>query len=568
MVSPRIPVWLVAGALAGCNAAPAGGSVRINPDPATSSDTLRLEIVEDATDANGDAVEYLINWQRDGETIDALRGNETVTPDRTRRGELWSVTVTPSDTKKFGPVLTAAAEIRNGLPRVDSLSLQPTRPTSRDTVVATASTSDADGDAVTLEYAWTVDGTTVAATGAELSPEYFGGGDEIRVTVTPHDGTEAGEPVTSEPVVAGNTRPSISGVEIQPGGRVTTESVLTCVPVGWSDADGDPPGYTFDWTRNGTPIAAVAVLDVGGSSDGDALQCTVTPFDGTDEGTPMSSTVVTVGDEITIGCDPVEMPADPYVGRSFEPNQVAVSGTFAVDGATDEARGWCGAEGEIPLSIDLIIYNASFASTGSAADVCAVRLVPDSGRAPLGEHLFRAALTGSEVSYGHHGFTLTAGSFTAVDYRFESGIGTIGSCLARRYNSSRWGDDFGEVLEAQDWGLYVGEMSAEIDTAFSDPFNDDPSDPEDLYSLHSAGYVIGASQQASAYVGTQVFFAGLIYEVDDGDWTLVPDGGTPYTRVRASTAVPGTRNPSEAIYSISSYLYVWQAGPLLIGVPN
>lgn len=543
----------------GCNAPPEGGSVVITPNPATAGDTLRIDIT-DATDPNGDEVTYLYSWERDGEPVDALRGEETVPSDQLGRGELWTVKVTPSDSKKFGLVLTDSLEIKNAPPRITSLSLQPTAPRGTDDVVATVATADADGDPVTVDFAWTVNGLPVSESGDRLTPGSFGGGDEIRVTATPNDGFDDGESVTSDSVEVSSGAPSITGVEITPSGRVTVDSVLTCVPVGWSDPDGDPPGYTFDWKRNGRSVSSSEVFAVSGSNVGDELICTVTPTDGELEGSPRSSAAVFVEEP---GCGPVGLPTDPHSGLSFVPDQVAPSGGFAIDGSTGEARAWCDGDVEVPVHLDLLIYGADFAFTGDVADVCAVRLVPDAGVVPVEEHRFSAALTGPTVSYDHHGITLRAGEFSATDLIYEVSIGTVGSCLNRRY-SGEWAGDFATLLESQDWGIYVGEMSSEIEAAFNDPANNDPDSDEDVYDLHRAGYMIGASQMAET-VDTQVFFAAMAFEVDSTDWTLVPDGGADYTRIRASTAVPGTTPPTQAVYTLNSYLYVWNAAPLLLG---
>ena len=92
-----------------CNTEPEGGEIRIDPGLPSTSDDLVLVIAEDAVDPNKkDVVDYQIAWTRDGEAVD---GGETIGAAETAKGQVWAVTVVPTDGKKDGAALTAEVTI-------------------------------------------------------------------------------------------------------------------------------------------------------------------------------------------------------------------------------------------------------------------------------------------------------------------------------------------------------------------------------------------------------------------------------------------------------------------------
>lgn len=93
-----------------------------------------------------------------------------------------------------------------------------------------------------------------------------------------------------------NNIPSISSVEIMPMSPNSSDD-LTCTVTGWSDGDGDAENYYFDWYREEIFVFGVYqnetsyTLGSGNTTINDVWNCTVTPYDGYDNGTSITDQV-------------------------------------------------------------------------------------------------------------------------------------------------------------------------------------------------------------------------------------------------------------------------------------
>jgi parallel beta-helix repeat protein len=90
-----------------------------------------------------------------------------------------------------------------------------------------------------------------------------------------------------------NDDPGISGVVITPASP-NTSSDLNCTVSGWSDGDGDVQGYYYEWYRDSAlelnyyASDTSSVILSGNTSSGESWNCTLTPFDGYENGTALS----------------------------------------------------------------------------------------------------------------------------------------------------------------------------------------------------------------------------------------------------------------------------------------
>lgn len=284
------------------NQAPSAPVVVISPSSPRTADDLGVVITTESVDPDGDAVSYSYRWYRDEVEMTSFTGT-TVDASATTRGETWRVEVVASDGSASGAAGSDEVEIGNTAPTLTTVSLTPTSAYTNDTLTANIGSSDDDGDSVSASYAWTVNGTTISATGSSLSGvSWFDKGDRVAVTVTPSDGTDSGTPMSSTSLTILNTPPTAPGVTIDPSDPIEGEDDLLCeLTSGSTDADGDSIEYDIAWTLGSTSFTdadttlregdTVLTEDIAG---GDVWTCTVTPWDDETSGGSASDSV-TVG---------------------------------------------------------------------------------------------------------------------------------------------------------------------------------------------------------------------------------------------------------------------------------
>jgi hypothetical protein len=135
---------------------------------------------------------------------------------------------------------------------VSSVTLTPSTVYTNDTMTANVVSSDADGDTLSLTYAWYVNSALVqSGASASLSgATYFSRGQTVYVTATANDGTTTAS-ATSSSVTVSNTAPTAPVVEITPADPVEGDDLTCAVVTPSTDADGDPVAYSFAWDVDG-----------------------------------------------------------------------------------------------------------------------------------------------------------------------------------------------------------------------------------------------------------------------------------------------------------------------------
>ncbi len=294
--------WAVTVSLRDSEAAPASASAQIlntvptaeltlTPDPARSGNELLADVR--VTDPDGDEIELRYAWTVDGTpiTLDgpSIPGVNVVT------GQVWAVTVTPTDGEAEGEPVQGQVEVLNGPPVITAAWID-TPATRAQALQAHAEATDADGDTFDHAYTWVVGGVPVPdVDGPSLGTEHFERGDAVTVQVVSTDaGGRASDPFASPSVLIQNALPSITDVVLSPLSP-TANTGVTCGGMGFHDPDGDPASWTYAWTVNGVAVAATGATLATGISDGDLVTCTLTPRDGIGSGTPLTSAPITVG---------------------------------------------------------------------------------------------------------------------------------------------------------------------------------------------------------------------------------------------------------------------------------
>ena len=277
------------------NTAPEILSMRLSTTAPYTDDSLAVTVA--STDADGDNVSLDYAWYVEG----TLAGSSaTLSGDAFSKGQTVYVVVTPSDDASSGSSVTSSvATVVNTVPEITAVSLSPSEVYTSDTISSSVSTYDVDGDTVTVDYLWAVDGGAIAETASSLSGvDWFSKHELIQVTVTPNDGEDDGAAVSSGTLSILNTTPEAPTVAIDPLDPAQGDDLLCSVEVAAPDTDLDTIDYAFTWTRDGAAFSSSTTTTLTGdtvladhTSSGEVWECTVTPNDGEIDGPPHSASV-------------------------------------------------------------------------------------------------------------------------------------------------------------------------------------------------------------------------------------------------------------------------------------
>ena len=102
-------------------------------------------------------------------------------------------TVITSDGSLSSPMGSSTLTLTNTPPVIDSLTLSPDPLRTDDALTATVVASDAEGDAISLDYEWSVNGVSVQSGASNsLDSSNYVRGNIVSVTVTPSDANATG----------------------------------------------------------------------------------------------------------------------------------------------------------------------------------------------------------------------------------------------------------------------------------------------------------------------------------------------------------------------------------------
>ena len=301
------------------NAAPACERATLLPSIAETTTALTCLCAERVELDKGDKATDACRFY-DGEDllveVEGENGACVLDAELTTRGMNIACELTPADETDQGePVFTEVVLVDNAHPTRPKVALSPGQGTVTQGFVCevTEHSTDADGDQMSYETAWYVNGYPNAPPNPgpvapiDLVRDGLGnparGGDTLRCEIVARDAVgEISLPGSSVPIVIGNTPPTGGTCEVTPTEGVTATSVLTCSPTGAIDIDDDPIDWTFAWTVTGPgldPLSTGGALTeittyppvTGPKLPGFYFQrdaqvsCVATPSDGVAQGT-------------------------------------------------------------------------------------------------------------------------------------------------------------------------------------------------------------------------------------------------------------------------------------------
>ena len=296
-------------------------------DPTSIDDLVAIANIEDP---DGDEPALTWSWTVDG--AETSEDKDTVAAESTSKGEEWEASLLVSDGEAEVSPEPVAVAVLNALPTVTEVLVEPTEAYETSVLTASVTTDDADGDAVSVVWAWSVNGTAVPdATSTTLEGTAFNKHDSVVATATPSDDEAEGVGVDADSVAILNTAPSITGVALDPT-FFYEASTVTCTPSGWTDVDGDTEAYLFAWEINGTVISETSeTLDGTSFSKSDIVSCTATPSDGEVSGDAQTSATMSVLNTPPTISSATLSTTTPQEGDSIT---VTVSGAADDDGDT------------------------------------------------------------------------------------------------------------------------------------------------------------------------------------------------------------------------------------------
>ena len=513
------------------NTPPTIASATLSTTSPTEDDTISVALGSTA-DADGDSITVSYAWSVNGVVVAAVPSLSGTYFDK---GDTIVVEVTPSDGSDDGtPVTSDTATALNSLPEIISLSLSPGSVYTDDSLVASAASTDADGDSVSIDYAWYVDGSAIGAAGNTISgATWFDKDQQVYVVVTPDDGEAEGSSQSSSTVTVLNSPPTAPTVLITPAEPVAGVDDLLCEIISdATDDDGDAITYGWTWRVNGATHGGMQIDSATSSlvpgtetDDAETWQCAATPDDGDDEGSPGTASV-DIGDGGEEPCtypdEDLSASSGPYPGPTFSPYYYSVDWIATVE--RDVFYDWDNAGSQSASYLEFEFFDSSGTS------ICSVYYNMD-------------------AAFPATGWTTSSGGalYGAWEVPLSGGYTT---CTA--VSPSTWGtNDLRDLLESWTWGLGIGELvDVEADLRAA---------------VTGAGYnwlVDWEPYLVSGYLYSDLF--GYAYEVQYGwGWeetcgVLDEDSSGDNIKLPAATSIP----LDNAIWDINGY-YLFYASSLV-----
>ncbi|MGQ9610149.1 MAG: PKD domain-containing protein, partial [bacterium] len=237
-----------------------------------------------------------IRWYKDGELQESFNDSKII--DKLEKGQRWYFTVKPKDGYDFGEIKTSETVIiEKLLPKVSKLKILPEFPLAKDNLLCSYDYIGTYLESGT-EIRWYKDGEIQSKYNdlRIIPPSEVKKGQKWYFTVRPKDGEDFGKLEASEPVMIGNTPPSVSGLNILPKNPFTNDNLMCNYD--YNDVDNDiENGTEIRWYKNGqlqSMFDEKKVIPSDQTSKFQEWYFTVRPKDGTDFGDIQISEKITI----------------------------------------------------------------------------------------------------------------------------------------------------------------------------------------------------------------------------------------------------------------------------------
>jgi len=308
------------------NRPPIATNLFISPSPVFAGGPLTANytfIDSDGDEEDKDLTQII--WFRNGSPITSLANKRAISNtdliatrvDASKnnlisRGQEWFFTIRPNDGKSFGPLaVSPSIKIGNQPPTaalarlISSNTEDPLKFTSSDSITVDFDFADLDidssaGSIVTFFVNGVIvkTGSEVTLTATEeddLGDRIISAGKTIRAEVTPSDGTDFGDTITTETITVSTSASVVTDVSVLPTQPTAASTIILSYKFVSIDKSTDQS--LIAWFANDsrqTDFDNVPQIPRGNLKPGQKWYAIVTPFDGSVESTPVKSNVVLV----------------------------------------------------------------------------------------------------------------------------------------------------------------------------------------------------------------------------------------------------------------------------------
>ena len=347
------------------NNAPSVSNLLFSPTNPVTTDTLTLSYSYQDQDGDSESGTK-IRWYKDSQLIPSRNDKTTVPPSMTSKGEIWNVTVTPSDGTDDGtPVHSSNLIVVNSIPVITSAEITPEDALESDDLSLIYSSSDADNDARTVsDTEWYVDGSKVTAFNGDttIPSVAIRDGDVWYAKVKVSDGETDSDWFTTQDITIGsdNTPPVMQSVSISGGPFTTVDDIQATAQA--TDADNDQLTYEWDWPETMGAVTS-STLPSFYTEKGESWKVRVRVTDGEIYSDWMESNSVVIQNtapvlsSVTIDQDEVYFEEDAtytYEASDVDGDQLTISESWLLEGDL--------------LTLTLSVYDDDTAYSNSLSD--------------------------------------------------------------------------------------------------------------------------------------------------------------------------------------------------------
>ncbi len=142
------------------NNLPTAPQITIKPSTPYTSNSLRCEITNNSVDNDGDPVEYMFQWYKNGVLQEDFNDIANIPSDKTSKNDVWICEVTPFDGIEYGIAAEISVKVLNSRPKIIINSPESGfEAKTSDPILFSGSVTDLDNDVVGFEITSSIDGT-------------------------------------------------------------------------------------------------------------------------------------------------------------------------------------------------------------------------------------------------------------------------------------------------------------------------------------------------------------------------------------------------------------------------